>query len=840
MASASGSSTRQRTHSSVVRPASASQPEFVDPGSPRVPWTRIRVSSFRNIVQFFDQDAFFAADPQDVADAIEAVRPDLLQFRASYPKPPMDIQIFLQGVYRVIHLLVASCPQYTSQFASLPEAPSDLLKDLMAQKRVDLPTSRFRIPFISVLETSMAPPRPKPKAKPRVELAPPPPVDPPEAPTPKRTRQPPPNRDGTAGQTSKSAAKSEPSASKGTVSRTRRTQAQMHQAAMPASLLPAPVPVLPAQPVAAKKGFKRKRSPEINPEEEQEPDRSPPPTKKPKTKQTQQVSFVTVAEGFAPEAALVPKKKKRKKNVEDPPAEFMEDEPVASTSAVMLSPRKSKTVVVGPPLPPARPPSPPSPAVSPPASSRASPLIKSEFLNLPLGSALAARPRPARTMPILSDEGVSNHVQAYQSAMISPGDWAEGRERPVPAILHVSAATVTDALTPSFASSALLKCIQCLLRGDDCGGDSISVTCPDCREHKVKCSRTMEPIEIIQLLDGLPPYFGLAPDRLDQDFVNFLNARRHSNIMAQLHARSLYDTQLHMYSLLATFENQGRTLPADVLIRYFEDPADVARMVTALENMDMSAVRLVLAHAELRPVSAVQRHLPDEQHSIGNSYHTYGMPASYHTFDDTMEPQELDGTMSSVFVPGQLDALRQQPRQDTPAAHRAISASPPPAVDPSPSTFSQANLAWQQLRLAITLHSRSSIPRWSLRCSLQRLSSCCAIVTCAATEVPDTTTEGANAAAQSAFTAPCSRNNTLSAHSSSTQHNDSCAQDVWYADAALTFVADSTSCEAVFSDQLLPTLVVSQSSAQTCLECCRGSKYGWGLGWFGKGIWLVF
>ncbi|KAJ7165768.1 hypothetical protein C8R46DRAFT_1035126 [Mycena filopes] len=721
MASASGSSTRQRTHSSVVRPASASQPEFVDPGSPRVPWTRIRVSSFRNIVQFFDQDDFFAADPQDVADAIEAVRPDLLQFRASYPAPPMDIQIFLQGVYRVIHLLVASCPQYTSQFASLPEAPSDLLKDLMAQKRVDLPTSRFKIPFISVLETSMAPPRPKPKAKPRVELAPPPPVDPPEAPAPKRTRLPPASRDGTAGQTPKSVVKSEPAAGTGAVTRARRTQAQMLQDETSSKLLPTPVPKKPSKssvsktskrkpspevnpedeqdpdfspPPSKKKGVKRKRSPEVNPEEEQDLNHSPPPPKRVKSKPVQHVSFVTVAEGFAPAESLVQvKKKKRKKRVtEETPAEFMEDAPVASTSAVMLTPRKAKTVVVGPPLPPARPPSPVSPAVSPPASPRASPPIKSEFLNLDPGSSLSAPRRQVLTMPEHSNEGVSNRVELYQHAMIPEGDWAEGSERPVPAILHVSAATVTDAFIPSFASTAILKCVQCLLRGDDCGGNSISVTCPDCRKHKAKCSRTMEPIEIINLLDGLRPYFALAPDHIARGFVDFLNARRHSDMMAQLHARSLHDTELHLYSLLASFENQGRTLPADVLIRYFENPADVDRMVQALESFNMSAVRLVLAHAELRPTSAVQRHVPGEPHSIGNSYHTYGMPAYYRAFDAAMEPQELESSMANVFVPGQRTTQPQPSRQVTPAAHRAISSSPPPTVDPSLSTFSQANL----------------------------------------------------------------------------------------------------------------------------------------------------
>ncbi|KAJ7167944.1 hypothetical protein C8R46DRAFT_1034524 [Mycena filopes] len=703
MASASGSGSRQRTHSTVVQPASAAKPIFVDPDSPRLPWTRLRTSAFRNIIPFFDQETVFSADPQDVADAIEALRPDLTKFQVYCPDPPIEIQVFLQGVYRAIHLFVATCPGYADQFAGLPAAPSAALKELMAQKRVVLPTSSFKIPFITIRETAQ--PQPTPKSKPRTELVPPPPVDPPEAPTPKRTRHPPANRNGTAGQTSKSAAKSEPAASKGTAHRPRRTQAQMLQDKTSSKLLPTPVSKKPAKSAASKtskhqhspevnpeeeqdpdfsppppkkKGVKRKRSPEVNPEEEQDPNQSPPPTKKAKSKQAQHVSFVTVAEGFAPAESLVQvKKKKRKKRVtEETPAEFMEDEPVASTSAVMLPPRKAKTVVVGPPLPSARPPSPASPAVSPPASPRASPPIKSEFLNLDPGSLLSAPRRQVLTMPEHSNEGVSNRVELYQHAMIPEGDWAEGSERPMPAILHVSAATVTDAFIPSFASTAILKCVQCLLRGDDCGGNSISVTCPDCRKHKAKCSRTMEPIEIINLLDGLRPYFALAPDHIARGFVDFLNARRHSDMMAQLHARSLHDTELHLYSLLASFENQGRTLPADVLIRYFENPADVDRMVQALESFNMSAVRLVLAHAELRPTSAVQRHVPSEPHSIGNSYHTYGVG-------------ELNG---ECVRPGA--AYHAAPAVETgyPAAHRAISSSPPPAVDPSPSTFSQANL----------------------------------------------------------------------------------------------------------------------------------------------------
>ncbi|KAJ7140120.1 hypothetical protein C8R46DRAFT_1233956 [Mycena filopes] len=669
--SASGSTSQHKAHSSVVQSTSALQPQFVNANSSRVAWIRIREDAFRNVIPFFNPDVLLSANTADVVDVLEALHPSLIKFRAYCPDPPRDLQLFLQAIYRVVRLFLANNPEYSSQFEGMTEPPADDLAQLLSEKRVTLPTSNFVIPFITVRETPKAPPKPKP----RIELPPPPVIEPPEAPPPKRTRQQPASRDVTAGQTSKSAAKSEPSASR--PSRQRRTQAQILHDETSSKLLPTPVPKNPAK-VVVPKPSKRKHSPVVNPEEEPEHDATPPPPKKSKTKHPQHVSFEAPTEDVVPTEAP-PKKKKRKKKVDTPPAEFMEDEPVASTSAVMLPPPKSRTVVVGPPLPPARPPSPPSPAVSPPDSPRPQTPIKSEFLNIPLGSALATRPRPARTMPVLSNEGVSSRVQVYQSAMIPTGDWAEGRERPVPPYFI-------------FASLALLKCLQCLLRGDDCGGDSISVTCPDCREHKVKCSRTMEPIEIIALLDGLRPYFALAPDHLDQDFVSFLNARRHSNLMAQLHARSLYDTQLHMYSLLATFENQGRTLPADVLIRYFEDPADVARMVTALENMDMSAVRLVLAHTELRPVSAVKRHLPDEQHSIGNSYHTYGMPASYHAFDDTMEPQELEGAMASVFVPGQLNALRQQPRQETPAAHRAISSSLPSAVDTSPSTFSQANL----------------------------------------------------------------------------------------------------------------------------------------------------
>ncbi|KAJ7153376.1 hypothetical protein C8R46DRAFT_1042380 [Mycena filopes] len=182
---------------------------------------------------------------------------------------------------------------------------------LKAQKPVVLPTSSFKIPFISVHET------PRPKPKPRVELPPPPPIDPSEVP--------PASRDGTAGQTPKSVVKSEPSA--GT-----------------SKLLPTPAPKKPSK-SSASKPSKRKHSPEVNPEEEQDPDFSPPPTKKTKTKQAPHISFVTVTEGFAPEEVLVPKKKKRKKKVEDPPAEFMEDAPVASTSAVMLPPRKRQSLV---------------------------------------------------------------------------------------------------------------------------------------------------------------------------------------------------------------------------------------------------------------------------------------------------------------------------------------------------------------------------------------------------------------------------------------------------------------------------------------------------------------
>ncbi|KAJ7137215.1 hypothetical protein C8R46DRAFT_1234597 [Mycena filopes] len=637
--SASGSTSQHKAHSSVVQSTSALQPQFVNANSSRVAWIRIREDAFRNVIPFFNPDVLLSANTADVVDVLEALHPSLIKFRAYCPDPPRDLQLFLQAIYRVVRLFLANNPEYSSQFEGMTEPPADDLAQLLSEKRVTLPTSNFVIPFIT-------------------------------APPPKRTRQQPASRDVTAGQTSKSAAKSEPSASR--PSRQRRTQAQILHDETSSKLLPTPVPKNPAK-VVVPKPSKRKHSPVS------------------KTKHPQHVSFEAPTEDVVPTEAP-PKKKKRKKKVDTPPAEFMEDEPVASTSAVMLPPPKSRTVVVGSPLPPARPPSPPSPAVSPPDSPRPQTPIKSEFLNIPLGSALrhAASPSTHDACPL--QRGRFQSCSGVPKCDDPTGDWAEGRERPVPAILHVSAATVTDAFTPSFASSALLKCLQCLLRGDDCGGDSISVTCPDCREHKVKCSRTMEPIEIIALLDGLRPYFALAPDHLDQDFVSFLNARRHSNLMAQLHARSLYDTQLHMYSLLATFENQGRTLPADVLIRYFEDPADVARMVTALENMDMSAMRLVLAHAELRPVSAVKRHLPDEQHSIGNSYHTYGMPASYHAFDDTMEPQELEGAMASVFVPGQLNALRQQPRQETPAAHRAISSSLPSAVDTSPSTFSQANL----------------------------------------------------------------------------------------------------------------------------------------------------
>ncbi|KAJ7185190.1 hypothetical protein C8R46DRAFT_1025290 [Mycena filopes] len=658
--SASGSTSQHKAHSSVVQSTSALQPQFVNANSSRVAWIRIHEDAFRNVIPFFNPDVLLSANTADVVDVLEALHPSLIKFRAYCPDPPRDLQLFLQAIYRVVRLFLANNPEYSSQFEGMTEPPADDLAQLLSEKRVTLPTSNFVIPFITVRETPKAPPKPKP----RIELAPPPVIEPPEAPPPKRTRQQPASRDITAGQTSKSAAKSEPSASR--PSRQRRTQAQILHDETSSKLLPTPVPKNPAK-VVVPKPSKRKHSPVVNPEEEPEHDATPPPPKKVQNQTSTARLFRGAHRGRRSHGGSSQKEKAQEESGH-PSSGVHGGRARGQYFRVMLPPPKSRTVVVGPPLPPARPPSPPSPAVSPPDSPRPQTPIKSEFLNIPLGSALATRPRPARTMPVLSNEGVSSRVQAYQSAMIPTGDWAEGRERPVPAILHVSAATVTDAFTPSFASSALLKCLQCLLRGDDCGGDSISVTCPDCREHKVKCSRTMEPIEIITLLDGLRPYFALAPDHLDQDFVSFLNARRHSNLMAQLHARSLYDTQLHMYSLLATFENQGRTLPADVLIRYFEDPADVARMVTALENMDMSA------------------------HSIGNSYHTYGMPASYHAFDDTMEPQELEGAMASIFVPGQLNALRQQPRQETPAAHRAISSSPPPAVDTSPSTFSQANL----------------------------------------------------------------------------------------------------------------------------------------------------
>ncbi|KAJ7165183.1 hypothetical protein C8R46DRAFT_1220309 [Mycena filopes] len=682
--SASGSTSQHKVHSSVVQSTSALQPQFVNANSSRVAWIRIREDAFRNVIPFFNPDVLLSANTADVVDVLEALHPSLIKFRAYCPDPPRDLQLFLQAIYRVVRLFLANNPEYSSQFEGMTKPPADDLAQLLSEKRVTLPTSNFVIPFITVRKTPKAPPKPKP----RIELAPPPVIEPPEAPPPKRTRQKPASRDGTAGQTSKSAAKSEPSASR--PSRQRRTQAQILHDETSSKLLPTPVPKNPAK-VVIPKPSKRKHSPVVNPEEVQDPDVMPPPPKKAKTKHPQHVSFEAPTEDVVPAEAPI-KKKKRKKKADTPPAEFMEDEPVASTSAVVLPPPKSRTVVVGPPRPPARPPSPASPIVSPPGSPRSPTPIKSEFLNLPSTSLLTAPPQRVRTMPLNSDGGISNRIQAYQGAMIPAGDWAEGRERPVPAILHVSAATVTDAFIPSFASTAILKCVQCLLRGDDCGGDSISVTCPDWREHKIKCSRTMEPIEIINLLDGLRPYFALAPDHIARGFVDFLNARRHSDMMAQLHARSLHDTELHLYSLLASFENQGRTLPADVLIRYFENPADVQRMVQALESFNMLAVRLVLAHAELRPTSAVQRHIPSEPHSIGNSYHTYGMPASYRAFDASMEPQELAGPMANVFVPGQLPAQPQPSRQATPAAHRFISVSPPPAVDPSPSTFSQANL----------------------------------------------------------------------------------------------------------------------------------------------------
>ncbi|KAJ7140337.1 hypothetical protein C8R46DRAFT_1233783 [Mycena filopes] len=836
MASPSASGSRQRTHSSVVQPASAAKPIFVDPDSPRVHWIRLRTSSFRNMIPYFDQEAVFAADPRDIADAITALRSDLTKFRVSCPQPPIDIQVFLQGIYRVIHLLMATCPEYTSQFGTLPEPPSAALKELLAEKRVDMPTPGFKIPFITVRETAQPPPKSKPK--PRVELAPPPLIEPPEAPAPKRTRQPPANRDGTAGQTSKSAVKSEPSASR--PSRQRRTQAQILHDETSSKLLPTPVPKNPAK-VVVPKPTKRKHSPAVHPEEEQDPEVTPPPPKKSKTKHPQHVSFEAPTEDVVPAEAPV-RKKKRKKKADTPPAEFMEDEPVASTSAVVLPPPKSRTVVVGPLLPPARPPSPASVVESDP---RASPPIKSEYLNLPSISTLSVPTRRVHTMPLDSGAGVSNRIQAYQGAMIPAGDWVEGSERPVPAILHVSAATVTDAFIPSFASTAILKCIQCLLRGDDCGGDSISVTCPDCRKHKAKCSRTMEPIEIINLLDGLRPYFALAPDHIARGFVDFLNARRHSDMMAQLHARSLHDTELHLYSLLASFENQGRTLPADVLIRYFENPADVDRMVQALESFNMSAVRLVLAHAELRPVSAVQRHVPSEPHSIGNSYHTYGMPAYYRAFDAAMEPQELEGPMANVFVPGQRTTQPQPSRQVTPAAHRAISFSPPPAADPSPSTFSQANLevhnTLNSLVALLPLPSTTfpgppvsaplpprtasgslviqptspTMAQWSLRCRLQLHLLRLHHHRPRRSEIPIAAAEEVVAFTAENNPAP---NDTFSARFTSTGYHLSCASRFWFTNIALTAVADSASHQATAFDQLLKTNVVSQGAARACFK----------------------
>lgn len=87
-----------------------------------------------------------------------------------------------------------------------------------------------------------------------------------------------------------------------------------------------------------------------------------------------------------------------------------------------------------------------------------------------------------------------------------------GQARPFPAQVRAPSVYISDWLSPTLWSSAVVKCLSCINRAQPCSAGAPGTRCDPCARGSIKCSRYNNAAEDAVLHEKLRPFYALSSD----------------------------------------------------------------------------------------------------------------------------------------------------------------------------------------------------------------------------------------------------------------------------------------------------------------------------------------